>query len=80
VPAVVHGDFSLLLPEDERVWAFTRRWEGVELLVVANLSSYDVAPDIDGWEEGELLLGNLPDPGPRLRAWESRVLQRSAGA
>ncbi|MDT7547690.1 MAG: oligo,6-glucosidase [Actinomycetota bacterium] len=80
VPAVVHGDFSLLLPEDEQVWAFTRRWEGVELLVVANLSSYDVAPDIDGWEEGELLLGNLPDPGPRLRAWESRVLQRSAGA
>jgi oligo-1,6-glucosidase len=77
VPAVVHGDFSLLLPDDERIWAFLRRWVGVELLVVANLSPDEVVPDLDGWDHGRLLLGNLPEPGPRLRAWESRVMQRT---
>jgi oligo-1,6-glucosidase len=80
VPAVVHGDFTLLLPDDERVWAFTRRWQDVELLVVANMSGSDVVPDLDGWDSGELLLGNLPDPDAHLRPWESRVLQRVAGA
>jgi oligo-1,6-glucosidase len=76
VPAVVHGDFSLLLPDDERVWAFTRRHDGVELLVVANLSGDVVVPDLPDWDRGELLLGNLPDPRPELRPWESRVLRR----
>ncbi len=38
-PAVVHGDFTMLLPDDERVYAFTRRYGGTVLLVVANLSS-----------------------------------------
>jgi oligo-1,6-glucosidase len=76
VPAVVDGDFTLLLPEDERVWAFTRRHEGVELLMVANISAVEVVPELDGWQDGELLLGNLPRPGPVLRAWESRVLLR----
>ncbi|MDT7570729.1 MAG: oligo,6-glucosidase [Actinomycetota bacterium] len=75
-PAVVHGDFTLLLADDERVWAFTRRWEDIELLVVANLSSDEVVPGLDGWTDGQLLLGNLPDPGTRLRPWESRVMQR----
>ncbi|GAC1443328.1 MAG: alpha-glucosidase [Mycobacteriales bacterium] len=80
VPAVVHGDFALLLADDERIWAFTRRWEGVELLVVANLSSTDVVPELDDWNRGTLLLGNLPDPRGYLRPWESRVLQRPVGA
>ena len=76
VPAVAHGDFTLLLPDDERVWAFTRRHLGVELLVVANLSGDEVCPDLAGWLDGELLLGNLAGPGPVLRPWESRVLRR----
>lgn len=37
-PAVVHGDFTMLLEEDERVYAFTRRHEDVELLVLGNFS------------------------------------------
>jgi oligo-1,6-glucosidase len=80
VPAVAHGDFTLLLPDDPRVWAFTRRFEGTELLVVANLSGDVVVPELPGWEAAELLLGNLPEPGPVLRAWESRVLRRRSGA
>jgi len=44
--------------------------------VVANLSAQHVVPAMDGWQDGELLLGNLPEPGPVLRPWESRVLRR----
>jgi oligo-1,6-glucosidase len=80
VPAVAHGEFTLLLPDDPRVWAFTRRFEGTELLVVANLSGDVVVPELAGWDLGELLLGNLPEPGPALRAWESRVLRRRVRA
>ena len=76
VPAVVHGDFTLLLPDDEQVWAFVRRHDGVELLVVANLSGVPVVPELDGWADGELLLGNVAGPSAALRPWESRVLRR----
>jgi oligo-1,6-glucosidase len=72
IPAVAHGDFALLLPDDERIWAFTRTYEGVELLVVANFSSYEVDPGLP--DDGELLIGSA---GP-LRAWESRVTRRAA--
>ena len=74
VPAVAHGDFALRLEDDEQVWAFTRRHEGVELLVVASFSPYELTPELD--LAGELLLGTHPDPGPVLRPWESRVLRR----
>jgi oligo-1,6-glucosidase len=74
VPAVAHGDFTLLLPDHEQVWAFTRCHQGVELLVVASFSSYEVEPGIA--MEGELLLGTHPGDGPTLRPWESRVLRR----
>jgi oligo-1,6-glucosidase len=75
LPVVVHGDFALLLPDDERIWAFTRTHEGVELLVVANFSSYEVMPELPGWDRGELLLGSS---GTMLGPWESRVLLRGA--
>ena len=41
VPVVALGDFTLLLPDDEQVYAFTRSYQGEELLVLANLSSRD---------------------------------------
>ena len=37
-PAVVHGDFTMLLEDDPQVYAFTRRHDGTELLVLANVS------------------------------------------
>ncbi len=75
-PAVVLGDFTLLLPDDEQVWAFTRRLGDVELLVVGNCSGEPADPGIGGWEGAEALIGT---PGSALGPWEGRVLKRVRG-
>ena len=81
-PVVAHGDFTMLLPEDETVYAFTRALDDVELLVVANFSGEHVHPDLDlaDWADAALLLGNveaaaMPWDG-RLEPWEARILRR----
>lgn len=80
-PAVAHGDFTMLLPDDERVYAFTRRHGTTELLVVANLSSDDrvEAAVPAGWSDAELVLSNVTEPrsveGFVLGPWEARVLR-----
>ena len=47
-PAVAEGDFTMLLPDDERIYAFTRRLGDTELLVTANFSADTVTPDLPG--------------------------------
>jgi oligo-1,6-glucosidase len=88
LPVVAAGDFTMLVPDDERVYAFTRRLDDVELLVVANFSDEAAAVDLPGahaWADAELLLSNYPgETGPAagtvtLRAWEARVHQRACG-
>ncbi|MFI7701578.1 alpha-glucosidase [Nonomuraea sp. NPDC049480] len=80
---VVDGDYTLLLPQDEQVWAFTRRLDSTELLVLANLSRDHVAPALDPtpWAHADTLLTNYPDAGQppspfRLRPWEVVVYRR----
>jgi oligo-1,6-glucosidase len=77
-PVVAHGDFTMLLEDDERVYAFTRRLGDVELLVLGNFSGEEVAVDVPGWDGAELLIGNVADPagGLTLAPWEARVLRR----
>ncbi len=79
-PAVAHGDFTMLLPDDPAVYAFTRGWEGVELLVLCNVSSSPAAVPVDGlasWADAALLLGTHGTAGTgTLQPWESRVLRR----
>ena len=45
-PVVAHGDFTMLLPGDPVVYAFTRRLADVELLVLGNFSSAPVTADV----------------------------------
>ncbi len=83
-PAVVHGDFTMLMPDDEQVYAFTRRHGDVELLVLVNVSGAEAAveiPDLEDWSRSDLLLGTVPDAGgpawpALLRPWEARVHRR----
>jgi oligo-1,6-glucosidase len=81
-PAVAYGDFTMLLPDSETVYAFTRRWGGTELLVLANFSAGTEAVELDegGWADAELVVGDPPPDGllAPLRPWEARVLRRRA--
>lgn len=86
-PAVAHGDFAMLLPEDPVVYAFTRRLDDVELLMVANFSGDPVRPDLpdlEAWVSAELLLGNLRGgtdaTATELEPWEARVYRRVHGS
>ena len=82
---VAHGDFELLLADDERIYAFTRRLGDTELLVIANFSGEDATcavPDASAWAAAEVLIGNGPSPPAapgelRLAPWEARVHRRS---
>jgi oligo-1,6-glucosidase len=81
-PVVALGDFTMLLEDDVQVYAFTRRLDATELLVVCNVSGEPARPEIAGWDGAELLLGNVADPaeGPDLAPWEARIYRRSAAA
>jgi oligo-1,6-glucosidase len=85
-PVVALGDFTMLLPDDEQVYAFTRRLGDVELLVLGNFSGDPAVVDLpyaDVWAAAELLLGNYPaEATPAaasfgLRQWETRVYRCS---
>jgi oligo-1,6-glucosidase len=86
-PAVALGDFRMLLADHRQVYAVMRRHGEVELLVLANFSGQRVTveiPDAARWEDAELLLANVPEPGAlraqlALQPWEARV-HRSAFA
>lgn len=78
---VRHGRFALLLPEDERLFCYTRTLGEEVLLVVANWSSGPVAlpaslPSRDG---AELLLGSHASTADDLAGWESRVYLLAQG-
>jgi oligo-1,6-glucosidase len=75
------GKFTMLIPDHDQVYAFTRSQADDELLVVCNLgrSEVDLAEVLPEALAGyDLVLGNLGpgDPGV-LRAWEARVLRRA---
>ncbi|MGZ8650438.1 MAG: glycoside hydrolase family 13 protein [Solirubrobacteraceae bacterium] len=84
-PVVAHGDFTMLLPGDDRVYAFTRRLGDVELLVLGNFSGESVTaglPDATTWATSDLVISNcpLPDAGRpplTLQPWEARVYRRT---
>jgi oligo-1,6-glucosidase len=79
-PVIAHGDFRMLLPDDERVYAFTRRLGDVELLVLGNFSGEPAVPrlpDAGEWAGAEVLVGTpAPDGGLALAPWEGRAHRR----
>ncbi|MGZ4594624.1 MAG: glycoside hydrolase family 13 protein [Actinomycetes bacterium] len=83
-PAVAHGDFTMLLRDDPRIYAFTRRLDDVQLLVLGNFTGDPVVADVSdaaAWTTAELLVTNYPlseHPTDEmlLRPWETRVYRR----
>ncbi|MCA2217727.1 glycoside hydrolase family 13 protein [Jidongwangia harbinensis] len=81
-PAVVDGDFTMLLPHDERLYAYTRRLGDTELLVIGNFSADAVAAGLDDaetWAAAELVLNNSASPPAApltLGPWQAVVYRR----
>jgi oligo-1,6-glucosidase len=75
MPIITFGDFKLLMPEDESVFAYERRYEGKTLLVACNFSCGEAALDAESQTQGEWILGNYADAREKdtLRPWEVRI-------
>lgn len=70
------GSFTLLLPEDEKIFAYTRDTEKEHLLVVCNFSGETVpfrTPEEYG--RGEVILQNMPFTEGSLRPYEARMIR-----
>jgi oligo-1,6-glucosidase len=77
-PVVALGDFAMLLPEHEEIYAFTRSLEDDVLLVVCNVGRrpHRLAELLPQVLHADLVLGNLAAPDPEVLApWEARVLR-----
>ena len=69
------GAFTLLCPEDEKIFAYTRDTEEEHILVVCNFTdetlTYDVSSNF--WET-EMLINNYVEDSNKLRPYESVIL------
>jgi oligo-1,6-glucosidase len=74
LPVVAEGDFTMLLEDDERVYAFVRALDGVELLVLGNFSGDAVTVALGGRDDAEAENGGA---GLDLGPWEGRALRRA---
>ncbi|WP_125776517.1 glycoside hydrolase family 13 protein [Antribacter gilvus] len=88
-PAVALGDFTMLLAGHEHVYAFTRAFEGTELLVLGSFSGEEQSVEVgEEWSDdagAEVVLGNYEPPAwvggdgrITLRPWEAVVRRRRA--
>ena len=84
-PVFVDGKFDLLLPEDERIFAYTRTDGTHQMLVCANFTGEAAACPLDGkWKNAEMLIHNYredpawSDDGERimLKPYEAVMLYR----
>ncbi|GAB6856919.1 alpha-glucosidase [Microbacterium xylanilyticum] len=75
-PVIAHGDFEMLFPADEQLFAYRRTDGEVRLSVIANLSSTPAVLPDPQMLDGDLVLRNRDDAvGAELAPWEVRVLR-----
>ena len=77
-PVFVEGDFTLLCPEDEQVFAYLRRGAGQEMLVAVNLSGQSAPFALPAAFAGcQPLLSTQGAPlDGKLRPWEALICLR----
>ena len=74
---IVYGNYELLLPEDENIFAYVRSLDGKKLLTVCNFSKSEQKFDFQGYENAEVLISNYNrDAGEDgiLKPYEATVL------
>lgn len=70
---IVYGDYELLDPEDEEVFAYKRRYNDETLLVISNFTEKELTRDY-GQSQGKQLISNYADDkNVELRPYESKV-------
>ena len=80
LPVFKEGSFTLLCPEDEQVFAYTRDAGAAHLLVVCNFSGEAAAFPLPAeYRAAELLLTNCEGGGDTLLPWEARMLYYEDG-
>ena len=69
------GSFTLLCPEDENIFAYTRDTADSHLLVVCNFSDRELDFEIPAaYEKAQVLLSNYKDRAGSLRPYEAYML------
>ncbi|KRN61500.1 hypothetical protein IV83_GL000843 [Pediococcus inopinatus] len=79
---IVYGDYELLDPEDEKVFAYKRSLDGQSLLIVANFTSEELTRSYNEYGDmaGKLLLSNYSDDQKtKLRPYEAKVYYYGKG-
>lgn len=75
LPVFRDGTFTLLCPEDESVFAYTRDTDTEHMLVVCNFTGEDAAFTVpEAYESAETLIANYKDSADVLRPYEARML------
>ena len=74
---IVYGNYELLLPEDENIFAYKRTLDNQKLLVVCNFSKSEQKFDFSGYENAEILISNYNRDAREdgiLKPYEATVL------
>ena len=69
------GSFTLLCPEDEKIFAYTRDTDREHMLVVCNFTDEELDFDTpENFRGREMLINNYAEESPRLRPYEAGIL------
>ncbi len=77
LPVIQDGSFTLLCPEDEQVFAYTRDLEDEHVLAVCNFTAEAAAFKMPKeFADAEVLLANYEGSAEMLRPYEARMLYK----
>ena len=69
------GSFTLLMPEDEKIFAYTRDTETEHMLVVCNFTGETLELDApENFRGAQMLLSNYAEEADQLRPYEAAIL------
>ena len=74
---IVYGNYELLLPEDENIFAYVRTLDNQKLLTVCNFSKSEQKFDFSGYENAKVLISNYNRDARKdgiLKPYEATVL------
>ncbi len=81
---IVYGNYKLLLPNNEEIFAYTRKLDDECLLVISNFTNnntvFRLPNDVSKFKESRLLIGNYDNSAEdfnvemTLKPYETRVL------